>query len=422
MRPQRRQLNCFFQVRRIAGFSILFFLLACAPSSQTTSPPRLPNGDELPSLLIPDGGAAPVRNAGEWESLRRPQLKQLFSEYVYGYSPPRPEVSFKRRVIDSEAFNGLATFEEISISIGSDAVVQVVMLLAVPNKRSVPPVFLMLNKCGNHSLTMNPKVPVTHSWVDASVCEGPGQGRGLRADRYQLEFLLTSGYAVATFHESDIDPDREELRDSVRTAFPVDSPADQAWGMLAAWAWGLERAVDVLVQVGTVDPTRIAVYGHSRRGKAALLAAAYDERIRLVIANQSGTGGATLSRSMNGESVNYINHRFPWWFNDVFPLFNDRENELPVDQHQLIALVAPRSVFLANAHGDAWADPEGALLAARAAYPAWQLYGGELFTQPVQSPTNFAAPLAYHIRDGGHTVSRDDWQVFVRYADKQFSR
>jgi hypothetical protein len=401
----------------------LLWLGACAPPNSVGRP--APSGlilGELPLLLVPEGNDEPVSTAAAWERQRRPQLKQLFSEYVYGYAPPAPPMSFQRSVLDDAAFGGLATLEEIVVAIGSNAEVQIGLLLAVPNSRTASPVFLMQNKCGNQSLTTHPAVSVSRSWVDASVCNGPNHNRNFRADRYQLEYLLASGYAVATYHESDIDPDRDELHDGVQAAFSVDVPPDQAWGTLAAWAWGLERVVDVLVQIDAVDPARIAVYGHSRRGKAALLAAANDERIRLAIVNQSGTGGATLSRSTNGESVNYINHRFPWWFNDVFPRYNDREGELPVDQHQLIALVAPRSVLLANAVGDTWADPQGAYLAARAAHPAWLLYGREGFAQSAKSPTDFGAPLAYHIRDGGHSVSLEDWQVFIRYADEQFSR
>lgn len=415
--------NVFFR----AASSFCLMSLACvgacvSPSNTLNSLPDNLHPDALPPLLVLEGEQRPVSTAADWEQRRRPQLKQLFSEHVYGFTPPPPSMSFQRRVIDEKAFDNLATLEEISIQLGPDAAVQLNLLLAIPNSGTTPPVVLMQNKCGNQSLTSHPGVTVSQSWIDASVCNGPSQNRNYRADRYQLEFLVANGYAVATFHESDIDPDRYELEDGVRADFPVDAPQDMAWGMLAAWAWGLERAVDVLVQIDALDPDRIVVYGHSRRGKAALLAAAHDERIRLAIVNQSGTGGATLSRSTNGESVNYINHRFPWWFNDVFPNYNNRENELPVDQHQLIALIAPRSVLIANATGDTWADPQGAYLAARAAHPAWTLYGSEGFAQSGPSPTNYGAPLAYHIREGGHSVSLEDWQVFVRYANEQLNQ
>ena len=139
-----------------------------------------------------------------------------------------------------------------------------------------------------------------------------------------------------------------------------------------------------------------------------------------MISHQSGTGGTALSRSYNGESVKVINNAFPHWFNDMFKKFNDKETFLPFDQHGPISLIAPRSILITNAEEDTWADPEGTYKAAQAAGPAWHLYGLSGLFQPSPEQTNYDAPLAYHIREGVHSVTPMDWKIFTKYVDQQF--
>ena len=173
--------------------------------------------------------------------------------------------------------------------------------------------------------------------------------------------MVSSGYAVATFHESDIDPDKPDFSDGVHAAIPVEVDENVRWGTIAAWSWGLRHVIDYLYEAPAIDSNRIVLFGHSRRGKTSLFTAAMDDRVDLVVSHQSGTGGAAISRSYNGESVKQINDRFPHWFNDVFPQFNENEEHLPIDQHELLALVAPRSALISNGADDLWADPAGTL-------------------------------------------------------------
>ena len=194
------------------------------------------------------------------------------------------------------------------------------------------------------------------------------------------------------------------------------------WGAIAAWAWGLQRAVDYLVTDGALDPKRIAVVGHSRNGKAALLAGAFDERIALIIPLQAGCGGTAPSRGKIGESVKQINDRFPHWFNAEFKKFNEQPERLPFDQHGLIALCAPRPVLLSNAVEDTWANPAGQFEMLRAADPVYRLLGTDgLGAQQIPETGKLLdSTLGYYIRPGKHSMTREDWKIFLDFADKHF--
>ena len=205
----------------------------------------------------------------------------------------------------------------------------------------------------------------------------------MNASRWPVARILARGYALATLWCGELFPDRPDGRaDSVQTLFAPAANGDAAWGALATWAWGLSRALDALLQEGLAGP--VALIGHSRMGKTALWAAARDERFALVVSNNSGCGGAALSRRRLGETVAAINTRFPHWFCRNFHAFNDREDSLPLDQHQLLALIAPRPLYVASANEDLWADPRGEFLATLQADAVWRLFGHEGL--PVQEP------------------------------------
>ena len=181
---------------------------------------------------------------------------------------------------------------------------------------------------------------------------------------------------MATFYSGDIDPDRADKREGVQPRLEklgLIKPGPHACATIAAWAWGIHRAVDYLVTDKDIDAKRIAVVGHSRLGKTALLAAAFDDRLALAIPHQAGCGGTAPSRGKVGESVKRINTSFPHWFTGDFKDFNDQPERLPFDQNCLVALVAPRPVLFSNAVEDTWANPDGQFQVLQAAEPVYRL-------------------------------------------------
>lgn len=382
---------------------------------------------ELPDALAMFDGT-PVTSRRQWYEERRPELLRLFQHYVYGYMPDPPGITATVTKTVGDLFDGKATLKEVEIRFNNieakDGPV-IHLALFVPNERKGPaPVFLALNKCGNHCVTSHEEVTVfADAWRHESAKE-MGAARGARADFWCVEFLIDRGWAFATFHESDIDPDRHNFTDGVHphyAGFP--GPAATRWGTLAAWAWGLHRAVDYLVTDGEIDRHAICVTGHSRRGKTALLAAAFDERISLAVPHQSGTGGTALCRGNDQETVERINQAFPHWFNDLFCRFGRRETKLPVDQHLLMALVAPRPLLDTAGLQDKWANYESARRAMEAADRVYKFLGvaGIKGTGIVEGDGQIEAAscgeLVQYRRDTGHTLNKDYWKAILDFAD-----
>jgi dienelactone hydrolase len=245
------------------------------------------------------------------------------------------------------------------------------------------------------------------------------EGRGSETDTWAIEDTIDRGFAVATVYSGDIEPDRTDLREGVQAVFDQ-GKAPEAWGTIAAWAWGIHRVLDYLVTLPEIDAARIIVVGHSRLGKTALLAGAFDERIAVVMPHQAGMGGTAPSRGTIGESVKRINTSFPHWFNGNYKLFNDAPEKLPFDQHCLVALCAPRPVLFTNAQEDSWANPDGQFEVLQAADPVYRFLGAggmEAKSRP-ELGTLTDGKLGYWIRAGKHSMNRDDWKVFVDYAAK----
>jgi dienelactone hydrolase len=250
--------------------------------------------------------------------------------------------------------------------------------------------------------------------------------RKIKSPFWPVERIVERGYVAAAFHNSDLDPDKHDgFKDGVHGIFdPADTkrPPD-AWGTIAAWAWGASRAMDYFETDDDIDATRMGVVGHSRGGKTSLWCGAVDERFALVISNESGCTGAALARRKKGESIKAINRGFPHWFCEKYKQYNDREDELPIDQHELIALMAPRLVYVASAAGDGWADPEGEFLSCVHAESVYRLFGlsglGSASFPTLDHPLN-SGHIGYHVRSGKHNLLEYDWNCFMDFADKHW--
>ena len=411
---------------------LFLLLLVCATLAQTQSFPVasvLPEQPNPPDPLVMLDGRQ-VATPRQWVKERRPELKALFQHYMYGYLPVAPKIRATQGKMFNDFFGGKATMKEVAIAFGPATAPKINLILFIPNNRKSPvPAILGLNFCGNHTVVNDPRISLAAGWMPKN-CPGvkdnhatdEGRNKGLDAG-WGVEQAIDRGYAVASFYHGDVAPDTPDFTVGV---FPhylkpgQTKPGAQDWGAIAAWAWGMHRAVDYLVTDKAIDGKRIAAFGHSRNGKAVILAAAFDERIALAFPHQAGCGGTSPNRGKVGESVKAINDRFPHWFNDTFPLFNDNTSRLPFDQHALIALVAPRPVLLTNAVDDTWANPAGQFEMLQAADKVYRfLNAGGLEATEMPEPGKLAdSKLGYYIRPGKHSTTQDDWKVFLTFADK----
>ena len=398
--------------RRLLGCVAPLLLVAAAPL-------------DWPDPLVRNDGTR-VASKDDWIRTRRPELLALFDHSMYGAAPAAPEHVAATVERDDPAFlGGKAMLREVTLAFGPAGTPKLHVLLIVPNHRKRPaPAFVGLNFYGNHTVVNDPKVALPTVWVPKGA---PGEvdnratekGRGAHVDVWAVDTLIGRGYALATFYCGDVAPDHPGHHDGVHPFYP-----GYDWGTVRAWAWGASRVADYLFTVPEVDPLRLAVVGHSRLGKAALVAGAYDERFAVVCSHQAGCGGSAPSRGTVGESVKQINDRFPHWFNAEFKTFNDHPDRLPIDQHELAALVAPRALLFSNATDDTWANPAGQFEVLRAADPVYKLHGvGGLASDTIPATgTLSSGALGYAIRPGKHSMTRQDWRFFLDFADKHLAR
>jgi hypothetical protein len=382
---------------------------------------------ELPDPLIMQDGT-PVKSAKDWMEKRRPEVLELFRKHVYGRSPAKPSgLNFKVIQNDDTALGGQAIRREVLITFARKASTpEASLLIYLPKNTDGPvPTFLTINFYGNHTIHPDPGISITRSWVRNNNDWGiennraDERSRGARRSRWAVEKILKRGYALATIYYGDIDPDYDDgFANGVHRLYPKPKPDE--WGSISAWAWGLSRCLDYLETDHDINAKKVAVMGHSRLGKTSLWAGARDERFALVISNDSGCGGAALSRREFGETVKRINTSFPHWFCDNFTKYNDRINDLPVDQHMLIALAAPRPVYIASATGDPWADPNGEFLSGHHADPVYELFGlkGVGVAKQPKADHPVGHHIGYHLRTGKHDVTDFDWEQYLNFADR----
>ncbi|MFN7936255.1 MAG: acetylxylan esterase [Bryobacteraceae bacterium] len=409
-------------MRLLPALTLISFALCAQGPNEANYDEAKVGSYTLPDPLKMQNGT-PVTSPAMWQKQRRPEILRLFESQVYGRSAPAPKkLEFEVTSRDTAALGGMATRKEVAVWLTGKRPGPVMsVLIYIPNQRQRPaPVFLGMNFGGNQTIGLDPGITISKAWTR----DGKPGARGSSASRWPVEMAIKRGYAVATVYYSEVFPDHKDgLAGSIIPHLyrpGQTKPEADDWGAIGAWAWALSRALDYIEKDKDLDARRVAVHGHSRLGKTSLWAGATDQRFALVISNDSGEGGAALARRNFGETVNRINTSFPHWFCDNFKAYNTKVADLPVDQHMLIALVAPRPVYVASAEEDRWADPRGEFLSAKAASPVYKLLGKDGLTaaewpgihQPVHST------IGYHIRAGKHDITAYDWEQYLTFADK----
>ncbi len=389
---------------------------------------------KLPNPLIMENGK-PVRDAPTWTRQRRPELLRLFEDNVYGRTPRKHlAVTVEQLAPDGPAFGGLAVRRQVRIHFTSaQNGPKLDLLIYVPNGSKKPvAAFLGANFSGNQTVANDPGIHLGQVWTrDPTTKEyraelAPEKSRGSGASQWQAEKILSHGFALATFYYGDVEPDFDGgIVNGVRPLFyrtGQTRPDANEWGAIGAWAWGLSRALDYLDDDKDIDAHRVAVMGHSRLGKTALWAAAQDQRFAMVISNCSGAGGASLFRRNFGETVEHLNTAFPAWFAGNFHQYSAHPDQVPVDEHELLALIAPRPLYIATADGDLGADPHGEFLSANAAAPVYELLGkqglGSAEMPEIEHP--IVHTIAFHERVGKHDVTAYDWDQYISFAAINF--
>lgn len=361
---------------------------------------------KLPELLVTLDGKK-IDNSDEWARIRRPEILELFRENVYGRVPVTPyRTSFRIVNENSNSMGGAATLKEVDIEISSEGRSLTIRLnLFVPNNKGKKvPAFLVINNRG---------------------ADQADPSRKIKNEFWPAEEIVSRGYAAAVFQNSDVDPDNfDDFKNGIHGLLDRGERKGDSWGTIAAWAWGASRCMDYLVTDSDIDAGKVAVLGHSRGGKTALWAAAEDQRFAMAVSNESGCGGAALARRKFGETIETINRAFPHWFCRNYVQWGDNEDSMPVDMHMLLALIAPRAVYVTSASEDLWADPRGSYLSLLNSLPAFRLYGGNIMLSEQMPPLNkpvSSGNAGYHVRDGVHNLLVKDWNWIMDMADNVFN-
>jgi (4-O-methyl)-D-glucuronate---lignin esterase len=357
---------------------------------------------QLPDVM----GTGRVRSQADWKR-RRGEILELYRANVYGRSPGKPQkLRFETVAETRDALDGHATLRRVAILSNQDGREhRFELALFLPNAaKDRVPVFVLIN-LGRAGATEMPR------GVTAAASE-----------------LIPRGYGLAAIQNGELAPDdKDHFREGVLQLFEGTATGDRApdaWAALAAWGWGASRAVDYFETDPMIDMSRLAVIGHSRGGKAALWAGAQDDRFSLVISNESGEGGAALTRRNYGETLPRITTSFPHWFAPRYATFAGREAELPVDQHMLLSLMAPRALYVASADEDLWSDPRGEFLSLVHTSPVYALWKEPALSDrmPALGQPVVAGRRGYHVRTGAHALAPYDWQRYMDFADVAWRR
>ena len=419
--------------------SVVIILFVCLGVATITCGQRPPaaNYDEsrvgqytLPDPLVFNDGT-PVRTAADWTKRRRAEILELFATNVYGHSPAKPRnITYEVFDNDTNALGGKAIRKQVTIYFSpSRSGPREEVLIYIPKNAPKPvPVFLLLSFAGNQTVSAEPQIKTGVMWNPKTREKqaAPEDSRGRMKE--ETERVLSRGYAFAAVNYADIEPDfNGGYVSGIRPLFfkPGQSEnSNDEWGAIGAWSYGLSRIVDYFESDKDIDARRVAIVGHSRLGKTALWTGALDQRIALVISSCSGEGGASLSRRDYGERISNLTWSFPYWFAKNYKNFADKVDQLPVDMHELIALIAPRPVYITGGETDLWADPKGEFLAAVGAGPVFRLLGKEdLGTDQMPDLDQpIMKTIGFHIHSGGHAITPFDWEQFLTFADKNFKR
>jgi dienelactone hydrolase len=392
------------------------------PAVDTKTMPQ----EARPGVLDAFEGQPPVTTAAQWEA-RAPLLRAALQKNVYGRMPSAVAPTIQARTtIESVLEKDGAAIEQWTVGLGGYGKFNLIVITKAGDTRPRP-VIVMENFCGNRpafpdrpesvALTLTPVIDECNAGYAEPILETIF---GRHINEPPVKTILERGYALAFFYAGDVVADVKTLAPEQLVQFAGDAPEGERPGAIAVWAWLYSRALDVLAADPRIDASRIAVWGHSRNGKSALLAAAFDPRIAAVIAHQSGKGGATLTRSIGGETVAQITTAYPHWFAKNYAGYGGREAEIPAEQHQLLALIAPRPVLLGNARRDKWADPPGAFRAAQGADAAYELLQAQGLNQDAMTEDNLDARIGWFMRGGLHGVTSRDWRNFLTFLDNHF--
>ena len=377
---------------------------------------KIPHYD-LPALLVTSEGER-VETVEEWQTMRRPQILTMFSNLVYGSVPAaaanmEPEYEVVAR--DASFMDGKATRKDVKIRFQNDrGTAEMHILVFTPNNRIEPAPAIMKHSFNN---------------TQSDDFDEHAERAGRLRNGWPVGDLFDRGFGFVAVYQQDLVGHNEVGFDRGvhRLCYPEGQsfPRAHQWGVLSTVAWGGSRALDYLEQDPEIDARRVAVMGHSKMGKAALWTAARDQRFAMAISAQSGCAGAALWRRKSGETLKKMVTRFPYWLCRNAWKFVEQEDDLPVDQHMLLALMAPRPVYVASGIEDTWADPRGEYASAYHAGEVYRLYGKPVLQSAALPPLGEPitdTQIGYHVRAGGHSVEDYDWQRFFDFAEQHLGQ